>query len=96
MNDDFLLESQIATDLNNHRFVAPSIKGYVDTAMFEIKQLETKAEMLWSEKKITKITRDKLISNANSLRYCVTQMNNEQDVLISMLEQLQKQPSVNE
>lgn len=96
MNDDFLLESQIATDLNNHRFVAPSIKEYVDTAMFEIKRLETKAEMLWSEKKITKITRDKLISNANSLRYCVTQMNNEHDVLASMLEQLQNQPSVNE
>ena len=91
MDNDVLLEMQIAGDLNNHKFVAPSIKGYVSTAIDNIKKTETKAEMLWSEKKITKITRDKLISDMESLRYCITQINNEHDVLVSMLESTQQE-----
>jgi hypothetical protein len=91
MENDVLLEMQIASDLNNHKFVAPSIKGYVSTAIDNIKKTETKAEMLWSEKKITKITRDKLISDMESLRYCITQINNEHDVLTSMLEAAQQE-----
>jgi hypothetical protein len=91
MENDVLLEMQIASDLNNHKFVAPSIKGYVSTAIDNIKKTETKAEMLWSEKKITKITRDKLISDMESLRYCITQINNEHDVLTSMLEATQQE-----
>ena len=86
MENDVLLEMQIASDLNNHKFIAPSIKGYVSTAIDNIKKIETKAEMLWSEKKITKITRDKLISDMESLRYCITQINKQHDVLTSMLE----------
>lgn len=91
MENDVLLEMQIAGDLNNHKFVVPSIKGYVSTAIDNIKKTETKAEMLWSEKKITKITRDKLISDMESLRYCITQINNEHDVLTSMLEATQQE-----
>lgn len=91
MDNDVLLEMQIASDLNNHKFEAPSIKGYVSTAIDNIKKTETKAEMLWSEKKITKITRDKLISDMESLRYCITQINNEHDVLTSMLEATQQE-----
>ena len=85
------LEMQIASDLNNHKFVAPSIKGYVSTAIDNIKKTETKAEMLWSEKKITKITRDKLVSDMESLRYCITQIDKEHDVLTSMLEAAQQE-----
>lgn len=91
MENDVLLEMQIASDLNNHKFVAPSIKGYVSTAIDNIKKTEVKAEMLWSEKKITKITRDNLISDMESLRYCITQINNEHDVLTSMLEATQQE-----
>lgn len=91
MDNDVVLEMQIASDLNNHKFVAPSIKGYVSTAIDNIKKTETKAEMLWSEKNITKITRDKLISDMESLRYCITQIDKEHDVLISMLEATQKE-----
>lgn len=91
MENDVLLEMQIASDLNNHKFVAPSIKGYVSTAIDNIKKAETKAEMLWSEKKITKITRDKLISDMGSLRYCITQIDKEHDVLTSMLEATQQE-----
>ena len=91
MANDVLLEMQIAADLNNHKFVAPSIKGYVSTAIDNIKKTETKAEMLWSEKKITKITRDKLVSDMESLRYCITQIDKEHDVLTSMLEAAQQE-----
>ena len=91
MENDVSLEMQIASDLNNHKFVAPSIKGYVSTAIENIKKTETKAEMLWSEKKITKITIDKLISDMESLRYCITQINKEYDVLTSMLEAAQQE-----
>lgn len=91
MDKDVMLEMQIASDLNNHKFVAPSIKGYVSTAIDNIKKTETKAEMLWSEKKITKITRDKLISDMESLRYCITQIDKEHDILTSMLEATQQE-----
>ena len=89
MHNDALLEMQIASDLDKSKFIAPSIKGYVSNAMDNIKKIEVKAEMLWSEKKITKITRDKIISDMASIRYSVTQMNNEHDVLTSMLETVQ-------
>lgn len=89
MDNDVLLEMQIASDLDKSKFVAPSIKGYVSNTMDNIKKIEVKAEMLWSEKKITKITRDKIISDMASIRYSVTQMNNEHDVLTSMLEAVQ-------
>ena len=91
MDNDFVLEAQIASDLNNHKFVAPSIKGYGSTAINNIEKTETKAEMLWSEKKITKITRDKLISDMESLRYCITQMKEAYDVLANMLETAQQE-----